>query len=96
MTEIPILQDIVIIFGFSTIVLFLCHRLGIPSIVGFLVSGIVIGPSALGLVKSMHEVEILAEIGVILLLFSIGIEFSFRSLMRSKKLVILGGGLQVY
>ncbi len=95
MSEIPILQDIVVIFGFSIIVLFVCHRLGIPSIVGFLVTGIIIGPSSLGFVRSVHDVEVLAEIGVILLLFSIGIEFSFRSLLRSKRLVLLGGTLQV-
>jgi len=93
--EIPILQDIVVIFGCSVVVLFICHRLGIPSIVGFLVTGLLIGPSALGIVRSIHDVEVLAEIGVILLLFSIGIEFSFRSLLRSKRLVMLGGTLQV-
>ncbi|NIP42434.1 MAG: potassium transporter KefB [candidate division Zixibacteria bacterium] len=95
MGEIPILQDIVVIFGFSVVVLFICHRLGIPSIVGFLVTGLLIGPSSLGIVRSIHEVEVLAEIGVILLLFSIGIEFSFRSLLRSKRLVLMGGTLQV-
>jgi CPA2 family monovalent cation:H+ antiporter-2 len=96
MPEIPILQDIVIIFGVSIAVLLVCHRIGIPSIVGFLLTGIIIGPSALGFVKSVHEVEVLAEIGVILLLFSIGIEFSFRNLIRVKKPVLLGGSLQVF
>lgn len=95
MPEIPILQDIVIIFGMSIAVIWICHRIGIPSIVGFLLTGIIIGPSTLGLVRSVHEVEVLAEIGVILLLFSIGIEFSLKSLIRIKKPVLMGGSLQV-
>ncbi len=96
MENIPILQDIVVIFAASVVVLFVCHRLRIPPIVGFLITGVIIGPSATGLVRSIHDVEVLAEIGVILLLFSIGIEFSFRNLMMVKKSVLLGGTLQVF
>jgi len=49
----------------------------------------------LGLVRSLHEVEVLAEIGVVLLLFAIGIEFSVKDLLRARKAVLLGGTLQV-
>jgi len=93
--EIPLLTDIVIIFIISVGVIYFFHRLRVPVIVGFLLTGIVAGPHGLKLVNALHEVEILAEIGVVLLLFTIGIEFSLRSLLRIKKYVLLGGFLQV-
>ena len=93
--EIPLLNDIVIIFGLSIVVLFICHRFQIPSIVGFLLTGVLAGPHGLGLIKALHEVELLAEVGVVLLLFTIGIEFSLKSLLQIKKSVLLGRSLQV-
>ena len=93
--EIPLLNDIVIIFGLSIGILFICHRLRVPTIVGFLLAGILAGPYGLGLVKAVHEVEILAEIGVVLLLFTIGIEFSLQRLLQIKKSVLMGGSIQV-
>jgi CPA2 family monovalent cation:H+ antiporter-2 len=63
--------------------------------VGFLLTGILIGPHGLRLIGAVHEVEMLAEIGIVLLLFTIGIEFSFGHLLRIKKSVLLGGSLQV-
>ena len=66
-----------------------------PVIVGFLVTGVLAGPSGLGLIQAMDEVEVLAEIGVILLLFTIGIEFSLGSLLQIRTLVLVGGSLQV-
>ena len=77
--EIPLLTDIVIIFGLAVGVLLLFHFLRLPSVVGFLLTGILAGPYGFGLISAVHEVEVLAEIGVILLLFTIGIEFSFKS-----------------
>ena len=93
--EIPLFNDIVIIFLLSIAVLFLCHRLRIPAIVGFLITGVLAGPYGLQLVGKVHEVEILAEIGVVLLLFTIGLEFSLKELLRIKRAVFLGGLLQV-
>ncbi len=93
--EIPLLKDIVIIFGLSIVVLFICHRFRVPTIVGFLLTGILAGPHGLRLIKAHHEVELLAEVGIVLLLFTIGIEFSLKSLLQIKKSVLLGGSLQV-
>ncbi|MFC1556019.1 cation:proton antiporter [candidate division KSB1 bacterium] len=93
--EILLLKDIVIIFGMAIAVLFIGHKLRVPSVVGFLLTGIFVGPYAFGLVSSVHEVEILAEIGIVLLLFTIGIEFSFERLLQIKKSVLMGGSLQV-
>lgn len=93
--EVPILYDLIIIYGLSIAVIFVCHRCGLPPIVGFILTGVLSGPHVLGLVKAIHEVEILAEIGVVLLLFTIGIEFSFASLLQLRRSVLLGGPLQV-
>lgn len=93
--ESEFLKSLVIIFGVSAVVVFLLHRLKVPSLVGFLVAGAIIGPHGIGLIKDAHAVETLAEVGVILLLFTIGIEFSMSKLMKMKKAVIGGGGVQV-
>jgi len=92
---IPLLTDVVIIFGLSLGVILLFQRFRLPLVLGFLLTGIIAGPHGLALVNAVHEVEVLAEVGVILLLFSIGIEFSLGSLVRIWRSVVLGGGLQV-
>lgn len=89
------LNEIVLILAMSVGVLFVCHRLGLPPIVGFLVAGVICGPGGAGLVKSVHQVEMMAEIGVVLLLFSIGMELSASELMRLKRPVFLGGLVQI-
>ena len=93
--EIPMLKDIVVIFGLSIVVLVLCHRFRVPTIVGFLLTGIFVGPYGLGLVKAIHDVEIFAEVGIALLLFTIGIEFSLKRLLQIKRSVLMGGSSQV-
>lgn len=93
--ELPILKDVVIILGSSVLIILLFQRIKMPSILGFLFTGIIAGPHGLSLVKASHEVEILAEMGVIFLLFVIGIEFSLKGLARIKHTVLIGGSLQV-
>ncbi len=95
MQELEFLKSLVIIFSASAIVVFLLNWLKIPSLVGFLIAGTLIGPYGIGFIKDVHSVEILAEIGVMLLLFTIGIEFSVAKLIKMKKTVLEGGGLQV-
>ncbi len=87
--------DLLLIFLVSVPVAFFCLRLKLPLLVGLMLTGILIGPYGLGLIKELEAIEILAEIGVALLLFTIGIEFSLARLNEMKRLVILGGGLQV-
>lgn len=87
--------DLLIIMLVSVPVAFLCLRLKLPLLVGLMLTGIAIGPYGLGLIKNIEGVEILAEIGVMLLLFTIGLEFSLKRLREMKQLVLIGGGLQV-
>jgi len=93
--EIPLLSDIVVIFGLSMLVILLFMRLKLPTIIGYLLTGAIAGPYGLSLVDASTAVEVLSEIGVILLLFVIGLEFSLKSLMAIKKAVFIGGSLQV-
>lgn len=93
--EYEFLKSLEVIFIASAIVILLLYKLKIPSLVGFIVAGIIIGPYGVGIVKDSHFIQILAEIGVILLLFTIGIEFSMTKLVRIKKAVLGGGGVQV-
>ncbi|MEX2380411.1 MAG: monovalent cation:proton antiporter-2 (CPA2) family protein [Vicingaceae bacterium] len=93
--HLPLLQDILILLGFSVAIVFILQRLKLPSILGFLISGTIIGPYGLSLVKAVEQVEVISEIGVILLLFVIGMELSIKQLARIKKTVFVGGFLQV-
>lgn len=94
--QIELLSDILIIFGLSAVVLYVCHRLRIPVMVGFLITGMLAGPYGLGWVKDIEAVKVLAEVGVVSLLFTIGLEFSFRNLLRIRRSVFWGGALQVF
>lgn len=91
----PLFGDLLIILLVSVPVAFACLRLKLPLLVGLMLTGIVIGPYGLGLIKELEAIEILAEIGVMLLLFTIGLEFSLHRLREMKRLVLVGGGLQV-
>ncbi len=94
--HIPLLPDIIIILGLAIAVQLLTTRFKIPPIIGFLITGFIAGPYGLGLVTEIGQVEMLAEVGVILLLFTIGIEFSLSDLVKIRKIVLLGGSFQVF
>ncbi|MEW6068663.1 MAG: monovalent cation:proton antiporter-2 (CPA2) family protein [Nitrospirota bacterium] len=93
--EFKFLESLEVILIASALVVLILHRIKVPALVGFLIAGFIIGPHGTGMIKDTHLVELLAEVGVILLLFTIGIEFSMAKLMKIKKAVIGGGGVQV-
>ncbi len=95
MENIPILKDIVILMVVSVPIVIVLTRLGLPTIIGFLLTGVIIGPYGLGLVTSLDEVETLSQIGIVLLLFTIGLEFSVTKMLKIRREAIIGGGLQV-
>ncbi|HSH52646.1 MAG TPA: cation:proton antiporter, partial [Bacteroidales bacterium] len=68
----PFLYELVALFAVSVVIAYICYRFKIVPIVGFLIAGIIIGPNTLGLVQDQELVNMLAEIGIILLLFTIG------------------------
>lgn len=91
----PLLPDLLLLLVASVPIAFLFHRLRLPTIVGFMLAGVLLGPYGLGLVSDAHAIELLAEIGVALLLFTIGLEFSLHRIIEMKHLVVVGGSLQV-
>ena len=95
MHEFDYLKDLVVILAVAVTVVTVLHRLRIPSIAGFILAGVLVGPEVLGFVNDPHEVEKLAEIGVALLLFGIGLELSFDKLKRLWRPIAIGGTLQV-
>lgn len=92
----PVLLDITVIFVLAVAAAIICHRLNLPSSLGLLFAGVVAGPDALALVRNTHEIEIIAEIGVVLLLFVIGLEFSLGDLTHLKRQFMIGGSIQFF
>ncbi|MBN2488892.1 MAG: cation:proton antiporter, partial [Methanosarcinaceae archaeon] len=91
----PLLNDVIIIFGLSIAIIFIFHRLHVPTIVGFLLTGMLAGPHGLAVISAVQDVNVLAEMGIILLLFAIGAELSLKDMWQIKKEVLIGGLLQV-
>lgn len=93
--ELHLLNEIILIFGLAIAVIYICQKLRIPSVVGLLITGVIAGPHGFALVKDVSTVDSLAELGIILLLFTIGMEFSLQQLVQIRKSVFVGGALQV-
>lgn len=91
MEESRLILDLAIVLGAALGGGLIARLLKQPAILGYAVAGIVIGPYALGLIQSTHNIEILATIGVVLLLFTLGIQFSFHELKRIRNIAIFGG-----
>lgn len=95
MGHIPILGELAIIAVIGVLVTVVLSRLRLPTVAGLLAAGALMGPFGGGLVTSVHDIEMLAEVGVVLLLFTIGLEFSLDRLRDIFRQVALGGVLQV-
>src|SRR6266850_3320352 len=93
--EFPILRDLLLLAGVSLAVVMLFRRLRLPATIGFIVTGVLMGPGGLGLIRDPVLVRTLAEFGVVLLLFTVGLEFSLTDLGRIGRVAIVGGALQV-
>ena len=89
------LRDLIIILSICVAVVAILDKLKIPAIAAFILAGMLIGPKGLGLIGDMKQVEVLAEVGVALLLYSIGLEMSQERIKRLFKLILLGGAMQV-
>jgi monovalent cation:H+ antiporter-2, CPA2 family len=95
MGHVPLLDELAIVAALAVAVTVLLARLKLPTVAGLLLAGALLGPFGLRLVSSVAAIEVLAEVGVVLLLFSIGLEFSLERLRNILRQVALGGALQV-
>jgi CPA2 family monovalent cation:H+ antiporter-2 len=90
-----LLQELVLVYAVAVLLLIVAARLRIPSIVAMIAAGVVAGPRGVGLVTSIENVDIMAELGVALLLFTAGLEFSFDDLRRTWRRILPAGLAQV-
>ncbi|MGD9548227.1 MAG: cation:proton antiporter [Candidatus Krumholzibacteriia bacterium] len=95
MHDFGILRDLAVIFAVAVVVVAGLRRLKVPAIAGYILSGVLAGPGVLKLVHDLHQVELLAEVGVVLLLFGIGLEISLDRIKRLWRAIVLGGSIQV-
>ena len=93
-TPLSFLPEVVGLLLSCLVIIYLCQRLSLVPIVGFLLTGVLVGPNALGLVRDVQLVNTLAEVGVMLLLFTIGMELSLDEVARLTRVILVGGGLQ--
>ena len=95
MSDAGVLQQLVIVLSATISIVFLFQKLKLPTVVGFLLAGVIIGPHGWMLIRDAHQVETLAGIGVVLLLFTIGLEFSLGQLLALHRSLIWAGILQI-
>lgn len=93
--EIPVLRELVVLASVSLLVVLLFQRLRLPAMMGFMTAGILIGPGGFALVGDVGLIRTLAEFGVVLLLFMVGLEFSLADLRRLGRVAFVAGLLQV-
>ncbi len=89
------LAELVLTYAIALALILVLSRIRIPPIVSFIVAGAVAGPAGIGIVKTQDDVEMLAEMGIVLLLFTVGLEFSLTEIRRIWRKVLIGGTLQV-
>ena len=90
-----VLLELALLFALCVGVAVTFHRLRLPPIVGFLVAGVIVGPNGIGLVRHEAMVRELAEVGVVVLLFAVGLEVPLSQLARLRRTILFGGGVQV-
>ena len=90
-----VLLELALLFALCVGVAVTFHRLRLPPIVGFLFAGVLVGPNAIGLVRHEEMVRELAEVGIVVLLFAVGLEVPLGQLARLKRTILVGGGVQI-
>jgi CPA2 family monovalent cation:H+ antiporter-2 len=95
MDEAGFLRDLVVVFGCAAAVVYISQRLKQSPIVGFIITGAIIGPYGLSLIHDVESVGTLATVGLMILLFSLGLEFSLKRLMETRVAVLVTGPLQM-
>lgn len=93
--DMPLLTTIALGLSAAFICGMIAHKLKLPAIVGFLVAGIIIGPFTPGYIADAHVAEQLSEIGIVLLMFGVGLHFSLKDLMEVKRIAVPGAVVQI-
>ena len=88
-------SELLIVLAVATVTALIFERLKLQAVLGFLLAGALIGPHGFGVLTDIERIHELAEIGMILLMLTIGLEFSFERMQGLKKLALLGGTAQI-
>lgn len=95
MEDVRLIVDLVMGLGAATIAGLIARRLGLPALIGYILAGLIIGPHTPGLVADQGRVIQVANLGVALLMFALGVEFSLSGIVRVRRAALLGGGIQI-
>src|SRR5919112_2090194 len=90
-----ILADLILTYAIALVLVVVLARARVPAIVAMMIAGIVAGPSGLGIIGTPEEVEMLAELGIVLLLFTVGLDFSLTAMKQLWRVVLAAGALQI-
>jgi len=93
--KLTLIVEMVTVLGVAVSGGYLVSRLRQPVLLGYLLGGIVVGPAGLKLVTLEGDIQVLSEVGVALLLFALGVEFSLKDLLRLRVIALGGGSLQI-
>jgi monovalent cation:H+ antiporter-2, CPA2 family len=94
MGEFAVLRDLVVVLAAAVAIILASQRLRIPAVAGFVLTGVLIGPSGLRLIRSDEGIRLMAEIGIVMLLFVVGLEFSLKRLLPIRRYFLWGGLMQ--
>ena len=90
-----LLTIVTVLLAASLVVTLVLQRIGAPTLIGYIFVGLLIGPTGIGLLEASPQLELLAEIGIVFLMYNVGLEFSLPVLLASRRAVLGFGGLQV-
>jgi CPA2 family monovalent cation:H+ antiporter-2 len=93
--EVSLIVEMVAVLGAAATGGYLATRLGQPVLLGYLLGGVLVGPAGFGLVTLKGDIEVLSKVGVALLLFALGVEFSLKEFLRVRNIALGGGSLQI-
>jgi CPA2 family monovalent cation:H+ antiporter-2 len=93
--ELKLIVEMVTVLGAATVGGVGALRLRQPALLGYILGGVAVGPACLNWVSLKGDIQVLAEIGVALLLFALGVEFSLKDLLRMRRIALGGGTLQI-
>ena len=95
MPEQTLLRELVLTYALALGLILALARLRIPPLVSFIIAGTIAGPAGMGIVHREEDVELLADLGIVLLLFTVGLEFSLNEIQRIWRAVLFGGSIHM-
>lgn len=95
MAHIPLIDELALLAAVAVLTALVLARLRLPPVSGLIAAGVLLGPFGLGLIREREAIDVLSEVGVVFLLFTVGLEFSITKLRNIWRLVFVGGSLQV-